>query len=125
MKALEKFADKYGFVVEYHGEIGFGRKCVGFLHGTSYVEYDAHYHNDDWFGDEDLVVPDGIAEYNKGSYLVVRVENDDYELALGDLAKWAGMIEDQGIYVDYYPAPRNSVSYMMGDTDIAAVRVVK
>src|SRR4051812_34424548 len=36
---LEAFAAKHGLVLETRGEVGMGRPCVGFMHGTNYVDY--------------------------------------------------------------------------------------
>ena len=42
-KELQDFANKHKIVLDEHGECGFGRPCVGFLHGDNYIDINPHH----------------------------------------------------------------------------------
>lgn len=38
-KVIQEFANKHKVVFEEKGEVGFGRECVGLMHGDNYIDY--------------------------------------------------------------------------------------
>ena len=101
IKKLQEFATKHSLVLSEKGEIGFGRACVGFLHGDNYVSYNPIKDGGDYapiFGEYDdrLYAPDGVESYHKGDYLAVLVKDEDFKKGLKDLLKWVEHLESQG-----------------------------
>jgi hypothetical protein len=99
----KRFAQKHKIVFEDHGEVGFGRACVGFLHGSSYVDInpirmDGQSFSEvwGWARDERLNAPLGVNAYSKHSCLAVIVENEDYNTAIEQLSVWVTHLESQG-----------------------------
>ena len=100
IKKLQEFATKHKLVLEEKGEIGFGRPCVGFLHGDNYISYNPT-HDADYsyiFGEHDdrLSAPHDVNSYHKGDYMAVLVKDDDYKKGLDELLKWVEHLESQG-----------------------------
>jgi hypothetical protein len=105
---LEAFAAKHGLTLEKRGEVGFGRPCVGFIKGSSYVDHNALSHDDfrplSEFEDDHLYAPDGVNSYHKHDCLAVLVEADDwenipdvaYDEALRQLHTWIKHLESLG-----------------------------
>jgi hypothetical protein len=83
LAAMTEWASRFGCTIQVNGEVGFGRPCVGILHGQAYVDYD-------W----DLFGPGGGAfwtpedAYHKHDCLAVLVYDDDYDKALEQLWEW-------------------------------------
>jgi hypothetical protein len=109
---LEQFAIKHKLILEDHGEVGFGRPCVGYIKGNGYVDYNPHLPlTDDFefppvFPDDDIYRPpygDGVKDaYHKHDCLAVLVHDDDYNEALRQLAIWVDDLEARGVYVAEY-----------------------
>jgi hypothetical protein len=43
---IQAFANKHKIVMQLEGEVGFGRACVGLLHGDSYIDYNPYVYPD-------------------------------------------------------------------------------
>jgi hypothetical protein len=95
---LEKFALKHKLILEEHGEVGFGRPCVGFLTGDSYLDYPPVYSHGDAFKEiyPDCDFPTVDNSYHKHNCLAVLVRGDDYAKGLDELAEWVDKIEAKG-----------------------------
>lgn len=96
---LQRFANAHKIVLEDHGEVGFGRPCVGFTHGNSYVDIhplNMATYDRIWPDDDRLNAPSGVAAYHKHDCLAVLVDNDDYTEALCQLDVWVRHLESQG-----------------------------
>jgi len=101
IKELQEFASKHKIILSEKGEIGFGRPCVGFLHGDNYIGYNPTKDGGNYvpvFGkhDDRLYPPEGVKSYHKGDYLAVLVSNDNYDAGLEQLLKWINHLESQG-----------------------------
>jgi len=100
VKKLQIFAQKHSVILCEKGEIGFGRECVGFLHGHNYIGYnpmsDADYSYIYGECDNRLYAPEGVESYHKGNYLAVLVRDGKYNEGLKQLLKWVEHLESQG-----------------------------
>jgi hypothetical protein len=96
---LQRFANEHKLILEDHGEVGFGRPCVGFLHGHNYVDYNPmnleSFEYIPGFKIDDPV-PSGVNAYHKHDCMAVLVENDDYDEALRQLNEWVKHLESLG-----------------------------
>lgn len=104
MKICEAFALKHKLVFGDEGEVGFGRECVGFKHGDSYVDYNPLTNNyTDYVHEYDsrLVPPENTPDaYHKHDCLVVLGRG---EKAVSQLARWVESLESHGeVYIDQY-----------------------
>lgn len=97
---LQRFANEHKVILEDKGEVGFGRPCIGFLHGTRYVAFNPRKHPDYdhvWPKDERLCPPSRTADaYHKHDCLAILVHGDDYDEALAQLNAWVEYLEAQG-----------------------------
>ena len=113
---LERFALDHKLVFEEKGEIGFGRPCVGFTKGTSYVYYNPM--DSTTFkviqGFEDERIRENTPEnaYHKSDCLAVLVHNNDYETAIQELVQWVKSLNELGVEI---------VEYETGATGIQAM----
>lgn len=88
-----QFAVDHKLIFEEAGEIGFGRKCVGFISKYgSFVAYNPTLSPDHiataYIGDR-YDEPGGINAYYKGDYIAVLVDDSTgWDQALVDLAIW-------------------------------------
>ena len=93
----EDFARRHAVVFDDEGECGFGRKCVGFCRGTSWVSYNP-YRYPDFDAIEELQC-DAIGDcrpsnaYHKYDCLAVLGRDDE---AIEQLAMWVTAIEALG-----------------------------
>jgi hypothetical protein len=100
LKHLYEFANANDLVLEKHGEIGFGRPCVGFVKGESYIAYNP-YNSMDFeripeFYDKRLSEAATENAYHKDDYMAVLVHDDKYEDALVELERWLTNLEKLG-----------------------------
>lgn len=124
------FANKLG--VEFHarGEVGFGRPCVGFQHGGSYLDYNPYDFRSGEFVFEDcrgLNPPHGVNFYHKHDCMAVLAEDEDdasYDEAIVGLALWVQSIEAHGEpYLSVYRPKHMTAMAMMGKPDVTAIRL--
>lgn len=102
---LDNFAKSIGCVFVTHGEVGFGRPCVGILEPNvqHYLDYNPmDYSTDDWTyifpEDKDLDPSDNVFNaYHKHSCFSVLVHDDNYEEATAQLRKWIEEILEKGV----------------------------
>lgn len=127
---LEKFALKHKLILEEKGEVGFGRPCVGFLTGDSYVYYnpisegdympikelyDARHYN---------IVPDDA--YHKTDCMAVLVHEDNYNEGLKQLGEWIDKLEKIGVeVVGFDPKPDSLLQAMLTGITGKALKLKK
>lgn len=96
----QRFANAHKVVFEDHGEVGFGRPCVGFKHGGNYVNYNPLRYPDYayvWPRDERLLAPPETPDaYHKHDCLAVLVHDANYAVAVLQLDAWVRHLEAQG-----------------------------
>lgn len=97
-----QFAIKHKVIFVEEGEVGFGRKCVGFLSGSGYVDFNPYIKAPDyehlWPMDERLYPPSELVPnvYHKHDCLCVLVRDEQYDLAKIELALWVEYLYSQG-----------------------------
>lgn len=124
---IQAFANAQKIVFEDHGEVGFGRPCVGVTKGDGYVDFNPHRYvfkpfdlNPDIETIEDLYdrrlgPPDSVTDaYHKHDCLAVLVHGDDYDAATLQLADWVTHLESLGAKVVTYETGRQGVHLLMG-----------
>ena len=128
IKKLQEFANKHSVVLEKKGEIGFGRACVGFLHGESFISYNPT--DSETFKyilgerDERICSPSGVDSYHKGNYMAVLVSADDYNEGLLQLLKWVEHIESQGeVEVVEYPTGATGLQALISGMYAKAIKL--
>ena len=85
---LTEWAARWGATFQPVGEVGFGRECVGILHGTSYIDYSNLWEvapGTEFWTPEDA--------YHKHECLAVLGRGDD---AIGQLYAWVKWIDEHG-----------------------------
>lgn len=98
------WAAEQGCVLELDGEVGFGRPCVGVIHGQSYVDYITY--SDDSAWDGRAAAPDGVNAYHKHDCLAVLGTDEE---AVDGLLRWIDKIREAGGYVTTSPRePENN-----------------
>lgn len=109
---VEGFAAAHGLRVEWEGEVGFGRACVGLLDATrdTYVR---------WLeGAGPVDAPDA---YHKDDYLAVLGRGDEAE---EQLARWVAHLASNGASFEYVLKMTPDLSTLVyGYVDELAVRV--
>lgn len=113
-KICAEFASKHQLIFSDNGEVGFGRPCVGFLHGDNYVEHNPRdlekYKVIPHLECEKCYAPDGVDAYHKHNCLAVLGHGEE---AIKQLAEWVQHLESQGeVSVE---------TYQTGATGIQAV----
>lgn len=103
---LQEFCNKNKLVLSEKGECGFGRACVGILHGDNYLDYNPSnsvdymtiplYYSEKHF---DITPPDA---YHKHNCFAVLANDGDYETAIGQLYDWIKQVEEIGYSVETY-----------------------
>jgi len=114
---VQDFANKHKLVFQDHGECGFGRPCVGLLHGDSYVDYrpmrkapPPDYYVRVFENDDFRYVPEDVPDaYHKHDCIAVLVHNDDYELAIRQLAAWVLYLDANNAKVVEYPTGESGI----------------
>lgn len=101
---IEAFCLKHKLIFEEHGEVGFGRECVGLLSKRGgYLDFNPFsLSEDDNFApiaglqDKRMYAPVGIDAYHKHECFAVMVTNEDYGEAIRQLAAWVEYLESLG-----------------------------
>ena len=97
---LQRFANEHKVLLEDNGEVGFGRPCIGFLRGGSYIAHNPYNSSDFariWPEDQRLLPPGTVPDaYHKHDCFAVLVHGDDYDKALVQLNAWVEHLEAQG-----------------------------
>ncbi|MCH8851113.1 MAG: hypothetical protein IID41_00510 [Planctomycetes bacterium] len=98
---LTAFANKHELVFRQHGEVGFGRECVGFTHGDDFVAHNPvsmeSFAFIPGFEDDSLYPPNGVEDaYHKHNCLCVLVHEGDYDSAMRQLLVWVTHLESLG-----------------------------
>jgi len=115
---LQTFANKHGVVLQLEGECGFGRQCVGFTHGNSYIDYNPinldTYDVIEGFEDERIAEAAPEDAYHKHMCLAVLVDTDR-DKAIAQLAKWADAMDEIGIeFVTYETGAKGMQALVSG-----------
>ncbi len=125
LKNIQDFANKHKLVFEDNGEIGFGRECVGLLHGDNYIEYnpmdsDFNYMPD--FYDERFnnIAPENA--YHKGDYLAVLGTG---ESAISELSQWVDSLKEIGVEIGNYPTGATGLQAMISGFTAYAIKPIK
>lgn len=102
----QTFANRLKIVFQDHGACGFGRPCVGFMHGDSYIDYNPIYMAPPDYTsielvphDSRLAAPADIDAYHKHDcFAVLHHGHEDaaYDEAIKQLALWVQHLEAQG-----------------------------
>ena len=128
---LLRFANKHKLVLEDHGEVGFGRPCVGFMHGDCYVAFNPSSHPDfeliPELYDKRLRPPEGVRAYHKHDCLAVLVENNEtsFDEGLRQLNEWVNHLEAQGeIEVVTYATGATGIQAIFSGTRAKAIRFI-
>ncbi len=109
MSDLNAFCLKHKLILEEHGEVGFGRPCVGLLaKGGNYLDYKPFV--DDPANDYTVPGFDGDFHppeetqnaYHKHTCVAVLVHDDDYDKALIELWHWVKKLDGVGVVVKEY-----------------------
>ena len=117
---IREFAEKHGLTVEFDGEVGFGRPCVGLKDAReNYVDYNPYsYAGDDYlalpeFEDDrfDEIAPEDA--YHKHDCVAVLVHNDKYDPAVEQLADWCRKLDELGVEVASYSTGATGVQAMI------------
>lgn len=103
MEVLNEFAKKHGIFLEVEGEVGFGRECVGFTSGNSYIDYNPYdkrtYEPIKRFYNEKHYEISPENAYHKHDCLCVLGRG---ESALKELAQWVEDLEKLNVRVSEY-----------------------
>lgn len=103
----QTFANKHKIVFQDHGECGFGRPCVGFLHGNNYIDYNPSRYDPPDYDTVELIphdarlrAPAGVEAYHKHECFAVLHQGDgedaSYSDAIIQLALWVQHLESFG-----------------------------
>jgi len=128
IKKLQEFANKHSVVLEKKGEIGFGRACVGFMHGENFISYnptdDKTYKYILGKHDKRLCSPTGVNSYHKGDYMAVLVSDEDYNEGLFQMLKWVEHIGSQGeVEVVEYPTGATGLQALISGMYAKAIKL--
>jgi len=94
---LQAFATKHKIVFQDEGECGFGRECVGLMHGNNYIDYNPR--NLETYEQIEGAVCEIASKfapssaYHKHDCFVVLGRGDE---AIKQLADWVRKLEEQG-----------------------------
>jgi hypothetical protein len=132
---IQAFANRQKAVFEDHGEVGFGRPCVGLTKGSGYIELNPYRYvfkpfdpnpemeTIDELSDRRLYAPDSVPDvYHKHDCIAVLVQDDDYNRAILQLADWVAHLESIGAEVVPYETGRQGVHLLVGGAIGYAVR---
>lgn len=130
-KAVERcqnFATKHKLIFEDTGTVGFDRPCVGFIRGSGYIDYNPLQYPDFsnvWPHDHRLGPPAGVEDaYHKHDCLAVLVHEENYGVAIDQLAAWVDHLESQGeVEVVEYATGATGVHAFMTGAYHWAVRI--
>lgn len=104
-KICQDFANEHKVIFQDEGEVGFGRECVGFLHGDNYIDYcpykmvykfgeiNPDYEKIDELDCKAVRPPKDVEAYHKHDCLAVLGRGNK---AIIGLATWVKSMQDQG-----------------------------
>ncbi len=137
---LQAFANKHKLILQDCGAVGFGRPCVGFETGSSYIDYNPisrpnyDYH---WGARDRRLDPPADKTpnaYHKHDCLAVLVQADDwenvpdtaYDTALEELLAWIEHLESQGaLEVVDFPTGATGLQAVLSGVVGKAIRFVE
>lgn len=127
IKNIQEFANKHKIVFEQEGECGFGRECVGLMHGDNYVDYnptdDKTYECLPEFLDERLYDIAPKDAYHKHNCLAVLGRGEE---AIKQLSEWVDKLKELGVTVEAYKKTNTDLlNVMIHGTHGYAVKVNK
>jgi glycyl-tRNA synthetase beta subunit len=123
---IQEFANRFKLIFEDDGEVGFGRKCVGLINGSNYVDYNpTQYPNYDYveeFYDERLfdIVPENA--YHKHNCLAV-LGNE--ETSIIQLSEWIDKLKELGAVVEKYKTGATGIQALITGTENYAIKLTK
>jgi hypothetical protein len=104
---ITEWASRYGATLQFNGEVGFGRPCVGILKGDHYIDtadvknVEAYQPGGDWWQPEDA--------YHKHDCLAV-LSYGDNDAALAQLYEWVRWLDGHGYGIDeVYRQPTSQI----------------
>lgn len=98
LATMVEWCERYGLSIQTKGEVGFGRACVGILHGQAYVDYDY-----DLMGPKASAIWAPEDSYHKQDCLAVLVHDSDYMKAFDQLYEWVVWLIEHNIGVQVVP----------------------
>lgn len=129
---LNTIARDLGVRFESQGEVGFGRRCVGFLKGSGYVNYhprnDSDYRAVDLPGvqDDRLLPHDAPDAYHKHECFAVLAPDGNYAEAARQLLAWMKHLQSMGrLEVVEYPTLATGIQAIVSGTTGYALRFVQ
>ena len=120
-----EFCTRFHLEFKEEGEVGFGRKCVGILHGDNYVDYNPMKHPDyeyiAEFKDERLydIAPEDA--YHKHNCIAVLGSGDE---AIVQLSEWVDALNELGVTVERYSTGAEGIQAMITGYYGYAVKVL-
>ncbi len=127
IEKLQAFANDHSLVLDLaNGEVGFGRACVGFLHGDKYVDYNPIRMGGDYdrlpgFDDERIAEAAPADAYHKHQCLAVLVDTDR-DKAIAQLTEWVDAMNEIGVEIVRYATGAVGMQAMVSGTHGMAVR---
>ena len=121
---IQEFANKHKLIFDPEGECGFGRECVGLLHGDNYVDYNptdsVNYDYIEGFYDERLneIAPEDA--YHNHNCLAVLGRGDN---AIRQLSDWVDKLKELGVTVESYPTGATGIQSMISGVIGRAVKI--
>lgn len=112
----QKFAADHKVIFNEEGECGFGRECVGFSHGDSWIDHNPYNHGGDYeriekYACEACEPPDGVNAYHKHDCLAVLGRGEESVI---QLATWVKNMQDQGtVEIVTYPTGATGIQAML------------
>ena len=109
---LKRWAGDNKCYLELEGEVGFGRECVGIIHGSEYPMYTGGYlvEGDRW-RTEEAYPPSSVTDaYHKADCLCVLGRGAD---AIRQLYDWVKNLEANGVVVTVVPRSSDSVADLL------------
>lgn len=111
---IQEFANEHKIVFEPEGECGFGRPCVGLMHGENYVDYnpnnDTTYESIPEYYDERLNDIPPKDAYHKHSCLAVLGRGEE---AIKQLSEWVDKLKELDATVVTYETGATGIQVMV------------
>ncbi len=123
---IQEFANKHKVVLELEGECGFGRECVGLLHGNNYVDFnptdDTTYEYIKGFFDPrlDEIMPPKA--YHKHDCLAVLGRDEE---SIRQLSEWVDKLKELDVTIESYDTGATGVQALISGITHMAVKVNK
>lgn len=103
IKNIQEFANTHKLIFEREGECGFGRECVGLLHGDNYVDYNptdsVSYEPIKEFEDDRLYAIAPPLAYHKHNCLAVLGRG---EKSIKQLSDWVDSLKELNVTIETY-----------------------